>query len=158
MVVEEGHGALDEALVAKRDDLGIRFRLLLQDVVEVLQKRRLPVTAQLCLLERLLNAALDDGLLSLGEVVASLGRRCACLRQNGIDLEGDLLDLRHMVVRGGIERVQVRAGVDGKVEHRPTVAAHDLGVLASTVDHEDLVGRVLQNCARHLLFYEHALA
>ena len=158
VVVEERHGALDEALVAKGDDLRIRLRLLPQDVVEILQKRRLPVPAQLRLPERLLDAALDDGLLSLGEVVAGLGRRCACLRQNGIDLEGNLLDLRHVVVRGGVQRVQVGARVHGEVEHRPTVAAHDLGVLAGTVDHEDLVGRVLQDCARHLLFHEHALS
>lgn len=49
-------------------------------------------------------------------------------------------------------------GVHREVEHRAAITACDLRVLAGTVDDEDLVFRVGEDRAGHLLLNEHTLA
>ena len=154
--VEEGHGALDEALVAQRDRAGFWLGLFAQDLVEVAEERR--VAAVLSAVEGHLNAARDDGLVDLRQLLTGLGGGCPGLRQHGVRLEGDLRLSRHMAHRHGVEGVERCAGGDGEVENGAAVAARDAGVLARTVDDEDLIGGVGQDRAGHLRLDEHALA
>ena len=157
-MVEEVHRALDEPLVLEGDDLRLTLRLLLGDVVEVLQGRRQAVPALLRTVEGQLHAPLDDGLVHLGEWLPGLLRRCARLRQGGVDFEGELFGSGRVRNRRGVEGVQVDTGPHTEVVDRTAEAPRYLGVLARAVDDVDFVRGVREDGAGHLGLDEHALA
>ena len=109
-------------------------------------------------MERKLHAALDDGLVHLGEGLAGLRRRRARLRQHGVDFERNLLRARHVLHGDRVEGVQERVGPHAEVVGRAAVAVGDGRVLARAVDDVNLVRRVGEDGAGHLRLGEHALA
>ena len=157
-MVEEVHGPLDEPLVPQGDDLCQMLRLLSGDVVEVLQGGRQPVAALVRPLEGKLHAALDDGLIHLGEGLSGFRSRRARLREHGVDLERDLLAAGQVLHAHRVERVQVGAGAHAEMVGGAAVPVGDGGVFARTVDDVDFVRGVGEDGACHLGLDEHALA
>ena len=158
LAVEEVHGTLDEALVAKGDGLRLMLGLLKGDVVEVLQGRRETVAALLGTLERKLHAALDDGLVNLGEGLPGLGGGGTRLRQHRVDFERYLLGAGHVLHGYRVEGVQERIRAHAEVVGGAAVALGDGRVLTGAVDDVNLVRGVGEDGAGHLSLGEHALA
>ena len=132
--------------------------LLKGDVVEVLQGRREAVAALLGTLESKLHAALDDGLVNLGEGLPGLGGGGTRLRQHRVDFERNLLGAGHVLHGNRVEGVQERIGAHAEVVGGAAVALGDGRVLTGAVDDVNLVRRVGEDGARHLGLGEHALA
>ena len=158
LAVEEVHGTLDEALVAQRDGLRLMLGLLKGDVIEILQGRREAVTALLGSLERKLDAALDDGLVNLGEGLPGLGGGGTRLRQHRVDFERYLLSAGHVLHGHRVEGVQERIRAHAEVVGGAAVALGDGRVLTGAVDDVNLVRGVGEDGAGHLGLGEHALA
>ena len=132
--------------------------LLKGDVVEVLQCRREAVTALLGTLERKLHAALDDGLVNLGEGLPGLGGGGTRLRQHRVDFERNLLGAGHVLHGNRVEGVQERIGAHAEMVGGAAVTVGDGRVLTGAVDDVNLVRRVGEDGAGHLGLGEHALA
>lgn len=158
LAVEEVHGTLDEALVAKGDGLRLMLGLLKGDVVEVLQGRREAVPALLGPLERKLHAALDDGLVHLGKGLPGLSGRSTRLRQHRVDFERYLFGAGHVLNGHRVEGVQERIRAHAEVVGGAAVALGDGRVLTGAVDDVNLIRGVGKDGARHLGLGEHALA
>ena len=132
--------------------------LLKGDVVEVLQGRREAVAALLGTLERKLHAALDNGLVNLGEGLTGLGCGGTRLRQHRVDFERDLLGAGHVLHGHRVEGVQERVGANAEVVGGAAVALGNGRVLTGAVDDVNLVRRVGEDGAGHLGLGEHTLA
>lgn len=158
LTVEEVHGTLDEPLIAKGDGLRLMLGLLKGDVVEVLQGRRKAVAALFGTLERKLHAALDDGLVNLGEGLTGFGCGGTRLRQHRVDFERNLLGSRHVLHGHRVEWVQERIRAHTEVVGGAAVALGDGRVLTGAVDDVNLIRGVGEDGARHLGLGEHALA
>ena len=157
-MVEEVHRALDEPFVSQGDDLRLTLRLILGDVVEVLQDGRQAVSTVIRPVEGQLHAPLDDGLVHLGERSAGFLRRRTGLCQGGVDFEGELFGTGHVGHGRGVEGVQMDAGTHAEIVDLAAVPVGDGGVFARAVDDVDFVGGVGEDRAGHLGLDEHALA
>ena len=131
--------------------------LLKGDVVEVLQGRRKAVAALFGTLERKLHAALDDGLVNLGEGLTGFGCGGTRLRQHRVDFERNLLGSRHVLHGHRVEWVQERIRAHTEVVGGAAVALGDGRVLTGAVDDVNLIRGVGEDGARHLGLGEHTL-
>ena len=113
------------------------------------------ITALLGTLERKLHAALDDGLVNLGEGLPGLSSRV--LRQHRVDFERNLL-VGHVLHGNRVEGVQERTGAHAEMVGGAAVTVGDGRVLTGAVDDVNLVRRVGEDGAGHLGLGEHALA
>ena len=158
-MVEEVRVARDEPLVAKRDVSRELFGLAVQLIVEVGQNRRVVELAAVVVAEDVLDAALDDGALLLGEDGHRLVGRRARLCDHGVRLErylrAEVLGLAALV---HAERVQVSIQTDAEARVRAAGVLDEQLVLAGAVEDDDLVVGFGEQRALDLVLREESLA
>ena len=158
LVVEEVRVAADEALIAQGDILRHRLGLALQLLVEVLEDR-LAAPLHVVAAEDVLDAALDDGALLLGEYGHGLVGRGRRLRDHGIGLESNLrAEILGFAALVHAERVQVRVEADTERGIGAPRMLDEQLVLAGTVEDDNLVVRLREQRALNLVLGEESLA
>ena len=148
LAVEEAEGAMDVALVAKRDVPGLGLGLLREDGMEVLQGRE-PVFEGAAVVGQA-DAPRDDGPVVLRQALRSLGHERGREGQDRVCLVGELGRVAAVRYGSRVERVERRVGSRRKADVRSPQGADEVAVLSGRVEDDHLVAGMREDGIRDL--------